>query len=94
MYYFNIVFKVMAEGAESALFTQFFKDWMIKNQQVGLGKVYRHEKIAKIEKVSFPLLMLIESQELFLQLQFKKYRDVLYTNYITLITNVLLLKIV
>ena len=43
----------MAEGSESALFTQFFEKWSRKNQQVGLGKVYCHEKIAKVEKVSF-----------------------------------------
>jgi len=43
----------MAEGAESVLFTQFFKDWKRKDQTVGRGNIYRHEKIAKIEKVKF-----------------------------------------
>ena len=41
----------MAEGAESVLFTQLFKDWKRRDQTVGRGHIYRHEKIAKIEKV-------------------------------------------
>jgi len=41
----------MAEGAESVLFTQFFKNWKRKDQTEGFGKAYSTSKIAKIDKV-------------------------------------------
>jgi len=41
----------MAEGAESVIFTQYFKDWKRKNETVGVGKAHTFNKIAKIDKV-------------------------------------------
>lgn len=45
--------QVMGEGAESVIFTQYFKDWKRKDQTVGVGKAHVFNKVAKIDKIKF-----------------------------------------
>ena len=39
------------EGSESAVFTQFFKEWRKSEEVVGFGEVYLKHKIAARKKV-------------------------------------------
>ncbi|XP_067881020.1 advillin [Heterodontus francisci] len=41
------------DGAESAMFKQLFKKWMVKEQTVGLGKIHTVGKVAKVSQQKF-----------------------------------------
>uniref|UniRef100_H2YUU5 Gelsolin-like domain-containing protein n=1 Tax=Ciona savignyi TaxID=51511 RepID=H2YUU5_CIOSA len=56
--------QVMAEGAESALFTQFFKDWKRKDHVEGFGKAYSVNKIAIVDKTKFDVKELYKTPKL------------------------------
>nr|XP_039270420.1 adseverin-like [Styela clava]XP_039270421.1 adseverin-like [Styela clava] len=54
--------EIMAEGAETILFKQFFSSWRNKDETVGFGKIYAANKIAKIEQIKFDMKSLNDSK--------------------------------
>lgn len=45
--------ELMAQGAETVMFKQFFKSWRNKHETVGFGEAYSASKVAKIEQVYY-----------------------------------------
>ncbi|XP_035514264.1 gelsolin b [Morone saxatilis] len=54
--------QVLPEFGETPLFKQFFKDWRDPDDTVGMGTAYVSNQIAKIEKVSFDMSKLHQSE--------------------------------
>nr|XP_002128995.1 gelsolin [Ciona intestinalis] len=56
--------QVMGEGSESALFTQFFKDWKRRDHVEGFGKTYSINKVAKVDQTKFDVKELYKTPKL------------------------------